>query len=67
MDAGLIACAQKVEHYEISAYGTLAAYARQLGLPKAAALLEKTLAEGKEIDRTLSELAKAITFEAQEK
>jgi ferritin-like metal-binding protein YciE len=64
MDAGLIACAQKVEHYEICAYGTLVAYANQLGMSKAARLLQQTLDEEKETDEKLTDLASAINFEA---
>ncbi|MFO1021251.1 MAG: ferritin-like domain-containing protein [Planctomycetales bacterium] len=56
-DAGLIAAAQKVEHYEIATYGTLATYADQLGYDKAAGLLRQTLEEEKETDQKLTELA----------
>jgi ferritin-like metal-binding protein YciE len=66
MDAGLIAAAQKVEHYEIATYGTLATYAKMLGLDEAVELLEETLAEEKETDEKLTELASQINFEAQE-
>ena len=66
MDAALIAAAQKVEHYEIATYGTLAAYARQLGMEDAAALLEETLEEEKAADEKLTELAGEINFEAQD-
>lgn len=64
MDAGLIACAQKIEHYEICAYGTLATYAEQLGLDEAKELLGDTLAEEKETDEKLTQLASEINFEA---
>ncbi|WP_293896324.1 ferritin-like domain-containing protein, partial [Flavobacterium sp.] len=47
-DAGIIAASQKIEHYEIATYGTLAAFAKTLGEDEAAALLEETLAEEKE-------------------
>ena len=57
LDAGLIAAAQKVEHYEIAAYGTLVTYARTLGHNQVADLLAATLAEEKETDQRLSELA----------
>jgi ferritin-like metal-binding protein YciE len=57
LDAALVSAAQRVEHYEISAYGTLIAYARQLGHDDAAELLEETLNEEKETDRKLTELA----------
>lgn len=59
LDAGLIASAQAVEHYEISRYGTLVAWARQLGKEDAAKLLEETLEEEKMADAKLSELALA--------
>jgi ferritin-like metal-binding protein YciE len=66
MDAGLIGAAQRVEHYEIAAYGTLTSFARELGLEKAVALLEETLGEEKETDETLTEIASEINFEADE-
>jgi ferritin-like metal-binding protein YciE len=58
LDAGLIAAAQKVEHYEIAAYGTLAAWADRLGFPSAVNLLRETLAEEKEADQKLNALAR---------
>lgn len=66
LDAGLIAAAQKVEHYEIAAYGTMATYADILGLKNAAKLLKQTLAEEKETDEQLTQLASSINFEAEE-
>jgi len=57
LDAGLLAAAQAVEHYEISRYGTLKTWAAELGLDDAAALLDETLAEEKETDRKLTEIA----------
>jgi len=57
LDAGLIAAAQAVEHYEITRYGTLLAWAKQLGLSEAAGLLEETLVEEENTDEVLSELA----------
>lgn len=57
MDAGLIASAQAVEHYEIARYGTLIAWADQLALPKASVLLQKTLAEEKAADELLGRIA----------
>jgi ferritin-like metal-binding protein YciE len=57
MDAAIIAACQKVEHYEICAYGTARAYALHLGLNKAAELLEETLNEEYEADDLLTELA----------
>jgi ferritin-like metal-binding protein YciE len=66
MDAGLIAAAQKVEHYEIATYGTLVTWAHRLGHNDAAALLEQSLDEEKETDVTLTELAESeINVEAQ--
>lgn len=64
MDAGLIAAAQKVEHYEIAAYGTLATYAELLGMDESLTLLKQTLAEEKATDEKLSQLAAEINFEA---
>lgn len=57
LDAGLLAAAQAVEHYEITRYGTLAAWADQLGLPEAAGLLRETLAEEERTDELLTQLA----------
>ena len=57
LDAGMLAAAQSVEHYEISKYGTLVAWAEELGMTDAASLLEETLAEEKNADRLLSQLA----------
>lgn len=66
-DAGIIAASQKIEHYEIATYGTLAAFAKTLGEDEAAALLEETLAEEKEADVTLTEAAyNNINFDASE-
>jgi ferritin-like metal-binding protein YciE len=59
LDAGLLASAQAVEHYEISRYGTLKAWAKQLGLDDAAILLEETLQEEKKTDEALTELAES--------
>lgn len=56
-DAALIAAAQKVEHYEIASYGTLATLAEQLGYNKAVKLLTETLEEEKETDLKLTDLA----------
>lgn len=55
-DAALIAAAQKVEHYEIASYGTLATLAEQLGYRKAAKLLKETLEEEKATDIKLTDL-----------
>ena len=57
LDAGLLAAAQAVEHYEITRYGTLAAWADQLGLTEAAGLLRETLAEEERTDALLTQLA----------
>jgi ferritin-like metal-binding protein YciE len=57
MDAGIIAAAQKVEHYEISGYGTARAYARLLNFEQAADLLGQTLEEESRADEKLSQIA----------
>jgi ferritin-like metal-binding protein YciE len=57
MDAAIIAAAQKIEHYEISGYGTAKAYALQLGLRKVVTLIEETLNEEYDADDLLTELA----------
>jgi ferritin-like metal-binding protein YciE len=59
LDAGLIAVAQKVEHYEIAGYGTARIWAEQLLLAGVVELLEQTLEEEKETDRKLTRLAEA--------
>ena len=65
LDAGLIAKAQHVEHYEIAGYGTVRTYAEQLGLTKHAQLLQQTLDEEGEADKRLSALAEnSINLEA---
>lgn len=56
-DAGLIAGAQRVEHYEMAAYGSLKTWAGQLGDERAASLLEQTLSEEKEADQILTRIA----------
>lgn len=67
-DAGMLAAAQAVEHYEISRYGTLAAWADKLGMSDAAELLRTTLQEEKDTDIKLSELAESeINIEADER
>jgi len=66
-DAGMLAAAQAVEHYEISRYGTLKAWAEKLGLTDAASLLDETLQEEKATDEKLTELADSeINIEALE-
>jgi ferritin-like metal-binding protein YciE len=59
LDAGLIAAAQKVEHYEIASYGTVRTYARELGFDDAADLLQETLEEESETDEKLTRLAES--------
>jgi ferritin-like metal-binding protein YciE len=59
MDACLIAAAQRAEHYEMAAYGTLVAWAQTLGQPKAVGLLQQNLDEEKAADQRLSSLAEA--------
>jgi len=59
LDAGLLAAAQAVEHYEISRYGTLKAWAEELGLEDAADLLQETLDEEEATDKALTKIAKA--------
>ncbi len=63
-DAALISAAQRVEHYEIAAYGTVRTYAEILGDQSAVELLEKTLQEEKDTDEKLTELAQSINVEA---
>ncbi len=65
LDAGLLAAAQAVEHYEISRYGTLKSWADKLSLKDAVKLLDQTLAEEKKADETLSRIAvSAVNAEA---
>jgi ferritin-like metal-binding protein YciE len=59
LDAAIIGSAQAVEHYEITRYGTLAAWARELGRPDCAEVLEETLEEEKQADLKLSQLAES--------
>jgi ferritin-like metal-binding protein YciE len=59
LDAGLVAAAQAVEHYEISRYGTLKTWAAQLGLQRAVELLDETLQEEKHADQLLTRIAEA--------
>jgi ferritin-like metal-binding protein YciE len=60
LDAGLVAAAQAVEHYEISRYGTLSIWAQELGYQDAIELLEATLAEEKNTDKILTDVAKTV-------
>jgi ferritin-like metal-binding protein YciE len=67
LDAGLLAAAQAVEHYEISRYGTLKTWADELGLSEAVKLLDQTLQEEKKTDAALTQLAEAaVNQEAQQ-
>ena len=66
LDAGLIAAAQAVEHYEITRYGTLLAWAKQLGLSEAESLIKETLVEEENTDELLSELAEEAVNPAAE-
>jgi ferritin-like metal-binding protein YciE len=59
LDAGLLAAAQAVEHYEIARYGTLKTWAAELGLNQAVKLLEQTLSEEKKTDEILTKLAES--------
>ena len=66
-DAGIIAASQKVEHYEIATYGTLATFAKTLGLDDAAAILNEILAEEKSADEKLTDIAvSTINIEASQ-
>ena len=64
LDAGLIAAAQHVEHYEIAGYGTMRTYARLLGFEEQAQLLQQTLDEEGETDKLLTGLSQSINVEA---
>ncbi|AOB32233.1 hypothetical protein AKI39_18190 [Bordetella sp. H567] len=65
LDAALIGAAQKVEHYEIASYGTLAAFAKQLGQQDALKLLLETLQEEKSTDEKLTALASKVNQSAK--
>ncbi|HKI14973.1 MAG TPA: ferritin-like domain-containing protein [Roseiarcus sp.] len=60
LDAGLAACLQTVEHYEIARYGALKTWARELGLHEATKLLDETLQEAIKTDQLLAKLATAV-------
>lgn len=64
-DASIITSAQRVEHYEIAGYGTVKTYARQLGKPELARILEEILNEEKEADQKLTQLAESINIGAK--
>jgi ferritin-like metal-binding protein YciE len=57
LDAAIVAAAQAIEHYEITRYGTLVAWAKELGLDDCAAILEETLQEEQGADRVLTDVA----------
>ena len=59
LDAGMIASAQAVEHYEICRYGTLIEWAKDLGMEEASELLETTLEQEKNADKLLTQIAKS--------
>ncbi|HEY8995319.1 MAG TPA: ferritin-like domain-containing protein [Lacunisphaera sp.] len=63
-DASLIGAAQKIEHYEMAGYGTVRSYARLLGYPEIAAILQRTLDEEGATDKRLTYLAESINVEA---
>lgn len=65
-DVALIAAAQRVEHYEIAAYGCVRTYAEQLGLDNIASLLEQTLEEEKETDRKLNQVSERLLENVQD-
>lgn len=60
LDAALVGAAQKVEHYEIASYGSMVAWAEQLGLEDVAGLLNETLEEERSADEKLTELAEGV-------
>jgi len=66
LDAGLLAAAQAVEHYEISRYGTLKSWAGELGLDEAADLLDETLTEEKNTDAALTRIAESVVNQEAE-
>ena len=65
IDAAIISAAQRVEHYEMAGYGTVRTYADLLGQHEFATLLQATLDEEKQADKTLSEIAKTINVKAR--
>jgi ferritin-like metal-binding protein YciE len=66
LDAALISAAQRVEHYEMAAYGTVRTYAELLDEPKHVSLLAETLQEEKDTDQKLTKLSKKINLDANE-
>ena len=65
VDAGIISAAQRVEHYEMAGYGTVRTYAELLGQDEMARLLQQTLNEEEEADKTLTQIAATVNVEAQ--
>ncbi|MDB5314768.1 MAG: hypothetical protein JWO26_3779 [Rhodospirillales bacterium] len=65
-DAGLVACGQAVEHYEIARYGTMIAWSKRMGADRITQLLEETLAEEKQTDLDLTELSEQILTESND-
>lgn len=65
LDAGMISGAQRVEHYEIAAYGTVKTYARLLGRDDWAQLLQQTLDEEKQTDAQLTQLSEHVNLQAK--
>ena len=65
IDAAIISAAQRVEHYEMAGYGTVRTYADLLGEKEFASLLQQTLDEEKEADKSLTEIAKTINIQAR--
>jgi ferritin-like metal-binding protein YciE len=63
MDAAIIGCAQKVEHYEIASYGTVKTWAQRIGADRAARLLDETLQEEGEADKRLTAIAEGMVNE----
>jgi ferritin-like metal-binding protein YciE len=66
LDAGMLSCAQHVEHYEMAGYGTMRTYARQLGFADQAELLQTTLDEEGDTDKLLTQIAlQAVNVDAE--
>lgn len=65
-DEAMIGGAQRVEHYEMAAYGTVRTYAEHLGRPQIAQILEKTLAEEKAADKKLTEISEKVHREVRQ-
>lgn len=65
LDAGIIAAAQRVEHYEMAGYGTVRTYAQLLGQTEMSRLLQQTLNEEEEADQKLSQIAGSVNVEAK--